>query len=207
MTSGSVDKYVNSELPHEEPGTAVWWFQGGTRQAYCTGGSEEVKYAANVGLQEDTYLNAGFLSGLLTILSPYSLCIEDTHIRNMACWVLSGCAVMVSVRNGVPGKARVRYEAKALLGLGLSLCLWVLFTCFVPPPHPKAKHLSSPKTNTPYLLNSQCISSLVLSILVSGALKPRSQALAPTHCLSRLGTAIWSPKLQNAPGHSVLFCF
>lgn len=47
----------------------------------------------------------------------------------------------------------------------LVFCLFV-----VPPPPFKAKHLSLPKTNTPYLLNSQCISSLALSILVSGAL-------------------------------------
>lgn len=106
-------------------------------------------------------------------LSPYSLCLEGTHMRTMACWVLLGCAVLVRVRNGVPGKARVRYEVTSLLGL--SICLWVLFACFLfvcrPPPPPfKAKHLSLPKTNTPYLLNSQCISSLALSILVSGAL-------------------------------------
>lgn len=49
------------------------------------------------------------------------------------------------------------------------ICLF--FVCLSSPPPPfKAKHLSLPKTNTPYLLNSQCISSLALSILVSGAL-------------------------------------
>lgn len=75
---------------------------------------------------------------------------------------------------------------------------YLLVFCLFCLPAPKAKHLSLPKTNTPYLLNSQCISSLVLSILVSGALKPRSQALTSTHCLSSVGTATWSLKLQNA---------
>lgn len=90
----------------------------------------------------------------------------------------------------------------------VSLSLSFAFLFVLSPPTTKAKHLTLSKTNAPYLLNSQCISCLVLPILVSGALKPRSQELTPTFCLPSLGTAIWSLKLQNAPSvHPRAQCF
>lgn len=90
----------------------------------------------------------------------------------------------------------------------VSLSLSFAFLFVLSPPTTKAKHLTLSKTNTPYLLNSQCISCLVLPILVSGALKPRSQELTPTYCLPSLGTAICSLKLQNAPSlHPKAQCF
>lgn len=140
---------------------------------------------------------ATFSESLFTLL-------EGTHNRNMACWVLLGGAAMVSVRNGVPGKAPVRCEAKGLLGLSLSLSFAFLFV------------LSPPKPSTSLypkqILHTSCIVSASLGFAHFGFWSLEAQVPSVnTHSLpSRSGHSHLVSETSDcafAASQGTVFCF
>lgn len=136
------------------------------------------------------YLGWAALSG------PFSLSWRHTQQEH----VLSALRlwVMVSLRDGgqEEGTGGV-WGSEA----GLDYLLFIFL---------RAEYLSLPNTGTPYLLNSPCISSLVLvlSILVSGVLSTWTQALMSTPCLVwAQPSGLWSFWIPFTASQGIAFFF